>query len=107
VHPLGSYCTDTNPPTSYMFRSALLPSSGRCFTKDGEIVAEICRLTAAGVLTSPWPELLHFQLFSSVQRTDGSPTEPDLENRVSDQDTGIPGRPFYSGLQVPGEPFPS
>jgi hypothetical protein len=43
----------------------------------------------------------------SVQRTGGSPTGPDLENRVGDQDIGSPGRPVSSGLQVPGEPFPS
>jgi hypothetical protein len=41
-----------------------------------------------------------FQLFFQC----GSPTGPDLENRVSDQDTGSPGRPISSGLQVPGEP---
>ena len=29
---------------------------------------------------------------------------PDPENRVGDQDTGSPGRPVSSGLQVPGEP---
>ena len=40
----------------------------------------------------------------SVQGTDGSPTGPDPENRVSDQDTGSPGRPVSSGLQVSGEP---
>ena len=40
----------------------------------------------------------------SVQGTGGSPTGPDQENRVSDQDTGSPGRPVSSGLQVPGEP---
>ena len=45
-----------------------------------------------------------FQLFFSVQRTSGSPTGPDPENRVGDQDTGSPGRPVSSGLQVPGEP---
>jgi len=28
----------------------------------------------------------------------------DPENRVGDQDTGSPGRPVSSGLQVPGEP---
>jgi hypothetical protein len=43
----------------------------------------------------------------SVQGTGGSPTGPDPENRVGDQDTGSPGRPIASGLQVPGEPFPS
>ena len=42
--------------------------------------------------------------FFSVQGTGGSPTGPDPENRVGDQDTGSPGRPVSSGLQVPGEP---
>ena len=45
-----------------------------------------------------------FQLFFSVQGTGGSPTGPDPYNRVGDQDTGSPGRPASSGLQVPGEP---
>ena len=40
----------------------------------------------------------------SVQRTGGSPAGPDPENRVGDQNTGSPGRPVSSGLQVPGEP---
>ena len=40
----------------------------------------------------------------SVQGTGGSPTEPDPENMVGDQDTGSPGRPVSSGLQVPCEP---
>ena len=44
-----------------------------------------------------------FELFS-VQRTGGSPTGPDPENRVSDQVIGSPGRPVSSGLQVAGEP---
>jgi len=39
-----------------------------------------------------------------VQGTGGSPKGPDQENRVGDQDTGSPGRPVSSGLQVPGEP---
>jgi len=45
-----------------------------------------------------------FQVFFSVQETDGSPTGPNAENRVGDQDIGSPGRPVSSGLQVPGEP---
>ena len=46
-----------------------------------------------------------FQLFFfSVQRTGGSPTGPDPENKVGDQEDGSPGRPVSSGLQVPGEP---
>jgi len=40
----------------------------------------------------------------SVQVTSGTPTWPDPENRVGDQDIGSPGRPVSSGLQVPGEP---
>ena len=40
----------------------------------------------------------------SVQRTGGSSTVTDKENRVGDDDTGSPGRQFSSGLQVPGEP---
>ena len=36
--------------------------------------------------------------------TGGSPTGPDPENRVGDQDNGSPGRPVSSGLQVSGEP---
>jgi len=40
----------------------------------------------------------------SVQGTGGSPTGPDPDNRVGDQDTGSPCRPVASGLQVPGEP---
>jgi len=39
----------------------------------------------------------------SVHGTGGSPTGPDLENRVGDQDNGSPSRPVSSGLQVPGE----
>ena len=46
-----------------------------------------------------------FQLFFQTrEQTGGSPTGPDPENRVGDQDTGNPGRPVSSGLQVPGEP---
>ena len=45
-----------------------------------------------------------FQLFFLVQGTGGSPTGPDPQNRVGDQDTGSSGRPVSSGLQVPGEP---
>jgi hypothetical protein len=43
----------------------------------------------------------------SVQGTGCSPTGPDPENRVDDQDIGSPGRPVSSGLQVHGEPFTS
>ena len=46
---------------------------------------------------------LHLNWFS-VQGTGGTPTGPDPENRVGDQDIGSPGRPVSSGLQVPGQP---
>ena len=45
-----------------------------------------------------------FQLFFSVQGTGSSPTWPDPENRVGNQDIGRRGRPFSYGLQVSGEP---
>ena len=45
-----------------------------------------------------------FSIVFSVQGTDCSPTGPDQENGVDDQDVGIPGRPVSSGLQVRGEP---
>ena len=38
-----------------------------------------------------------FQFFS-VQGTGGSPTGPDPEIRVGDQDNGSAGRPIYSYL---------
>jgi len=47
--------------------------------------------------------MANFQLFFSVQGTGGSPKGPDQENRVGDQDIESPGRPVFSGLQVPGE----
>ena len=45
-----------------------------------------------------------FKLFFSVQETGGSPTGPDPENRMGDQDTENPGRPVSFGLQGPGKP---
>jgi len=44
-----------------------------------------------------------FQLFFSAQGAGGSPTGPDPENRVGDQNIGSPGMPVSSGLHVPGE----
>jgi len=56
----------------------------------------------------PWPPRRtkngDFSIVFSVQGTGGGPTEPDPENRMDVQGTGSPGRPVYSGLQVPGEP---
>ena len=45
-----------------------------------------------------------FQLFFSGQGAGGSPTVPDPENRVGDQDIGSPGRPVFSGLKELDEP---
>ena len=39
----------------------------------------------------------------SVQGTDCSSTGANPENRVGDQDTGSPGRPVSSGLEVTGD----
>ena len=50
-------------------------------------------------------KMANFKFFFSVQGTGGSPTGPDPENRVGDQDSGSPDRPVSSGLQVPGEPL--
>ena len=47
--------------------------------------------------------MANFQFFL-VQGTGGSPTGPNPENRVGDQETGRPGRPVSFGLQVHGEP---
>ena len=55
-------------------------------------------------MTSASDEKLRLFNCFSVQGTGGSPTGPDPENRVGDQDIGNPGRPVSSGLQVPGEP---
>ena len=45
-----------------------------------------------------------YQLFFPDQGTGDSPTGPYPENRVDDQETGSPGRPVSSGLQVNSEP---
>ena len=42
-----------------------------------------------------------YQLFFSVQGTGGSPTGPDPENRVGDQDIGSPSRPVLLGCKCP------
>ena len=42
----------------------------------------------------------------SVKRTDGSPTGPDTENRVGDQDIGGPGRAVLCKNKTPMVKFP-
>jgi hypothetical protein len=51
--------------------------------------------------------LVYIRSSRAVQRTGGSPTGPDPEDGVGDQDIGSPGRLVSSGLQVIGEPFRS
>ena len=67
------------------------------------IVSSVCLLVRVTMVDKN-KAVVCFQLFFSVQGTCGSPMGPDPENRVDDQDTGRPGRPVSSGLQVPGEP---
>ena len=62
------------------------------------------QVSAAAMTSASDEKWRPFSCSFSVQETGGSPTGPDPENRVGDQDTGSPGRPFSSGLQVPGEP---
>ena len=47
--------------------------------------------------------MVTLQLFFSVHGTGGSLMGPDPGNREGDQDTGSPGRPVSSGLQVSSE----
>jgi hypothetical protein len=68
-------------------------------------VWSVCALTGGADNSLARPTSL--SIFFSIKGTGGSPTGPDPENRVGDQDLGSPGRPVSSGLQVPGEPFPS
>jgi len=44
---------------------------------------------------------LSIVFFFSVHETVGSPTGPDPENWVGDQETGSPGKPVSSEMQCP------
>ena len=59
---------------------------------------------SAAAMTYASEENGDFSIVFSVEGTGGSPTGPDPENRVGDQDIGSPGRPVSSGLQVLSEP---
>jgi len=59
---------------------------------------------SAAAMTPHWVKKGDLSIVFSVQRTGGSPTGPDPENRVGDQDNGSPDRPVSSGLQVLSEP---
>ena len=58
---------------------------------------------SAAAMTSVSDKNGDLSIVFSVQGTGGIPTGPDPENRVGDQDSGSPGRPVSSGLQLPGE----
>jgi len=75
------------------------------FCKPLKKIQNVVRPTRS--LRQQWPprrEKNDLSIVFSVQRTGGSPTGPESENRVGDQDTGSPDRPVSSGLQVAGEP---
>ena len=80
---------------------------GRCsnFCKPLKKIQKFVRPTRSP--RQQWPPLRtkngDISLVFSFQGTGGSPTGPDPENRADDQDTGSPGRPVSSGLQVPVE----
>jgi len=55
-------------------------------------------------MTSANDEKWYFSFFLSVLGKGVTPTELNPENRVGDPDTGRPGRPFSSRLQLTCEP---
>jgi hypothetical protein len=63
--------------------------------------------TFTGVLIISLARPTSLSIVFSVEGAGGSAMGPDQENRVGDQDVGSQGRPVSSGLQVPGELFPS
>ena len=100
VTKLGIYSTHSSRssihflPHSSNFCKPLKNKSERCPSNN----------VSAAAMTSTSDEKWRPSIDFSVQGTAGSPTGPYPENRVGDQDTGSPGRPVSSGLQVPGKP---
>ena len=98
---LGNY--STHYPRSSIHFSAHCSNFCKPLKKKIQKVVRLTRSTR-----QQWPPRRtkngDLSIVFSVQGSGGSPTGPDLENRVGDQDTGSPGRPVSSGLQVPGEP---
>jgi len=93
-------CSTYSPRSSIHFLA-------RCsnFCKPFKKNSECCpsNQVSAAAMTFPSDEKWRLSIVFSVQGTGGSPTGPDPENRVVDQDIGNPGRPVSSGLQVLGE----
>jgi len=80
----------------------------RCsnFCKPLKRNSEACpsnQVSAAAMTSASDEKWRPFDFFFPVQGTGGSPTGPDPENRVGEQDIGSPNRPVSSGLQVPGK----
>jgi len=98
---LGIYST-YSPRSSVQFLASCFN-----FCKPLKTIQKVVRPTSS--LRQQWPprrtkKWRPFNCIFSVQGTGGSPTGPDLENRVGDQDNGSSVRPVSSGLQEPGEP---
>ena len=86
-----------------------IPFLARCsnFCKPLRKNSEFCpsNQVSAAAMTSASDEKWRTFTCFSVQGAGGSPTGPDPENRVGDQDIESPVRPVCSVLQVPGEPW--
>ena len=95
---IGIYSTNS-PRTHFLARCSNFCRLLKKKKSDGCPSNQVCAAALTPASDEKWR---HFNFFS-VQGTGGSPTGPDPENRVRDQDTGSPGRPVTSGLQVPGE----
>ena len=67
--------------------------------------SEVCPFNkvSGAAMTSASEKNGHHSIVFSIQGTGDSPTRPDPENMVRDQENGSPGRPVSSGLQVPGD----
>ena len=101
VTKLGIYST-YSPRSSMQF---LARCSNLCKPLKTKFRRLSIQVSAAAMTSASDEKWLTFNcFFFLVQGTGGSPTGPDPENRVGDQDNGSPGRPGPSGLQVPGGP---
>jgi hypothetical protein len=95
------------PKLFYVLVACSLVQLCFCTDVDGSIAYYVyCSIVQRGAHKS-LARPTSLSIVFAVQETGGSPTGSDPENRVVDQDIGSPGRPVSSGLQVPGEPFPS
>ena len=98
---LGMYSTYT--PRSSIYFLAICSNFCKTLKRKN---SEICpsNQVSAAAMTSASDEKWRISTVFSVQRPSVSPTGPDPENTVGDQDGGSQGRLVSSGLKVPGEP---